>query len=82
MSSTGVTGKMSTIPPSHHDPPSRSTGSKNSGRATAMRTARATVISGWVRGPMYATRFSSMFQIGAYAGMGRSLSRMSPSRPR
>ena len=45
-----------------------------------MRTARATVTLGYVRGPRNSTRFSSMFQIGAYAGIGISARVMSPSR--
>ena len=40
----------------------------NSGSDTAIRTARATVTSGYVSGPKNSTRFSSTFQIGAYAG--------------
>jgi hypothetical protein len=51
MSSTGRTGKMSTIPPSHHDSPPDSAGWMNSGIETAMRIARATGMSGQVRGP-------------------------------
>ncbi len=56
---------MSTMPPSHQYWPSSGTGSMKRGRATAIRTARATAIWGYVRGPMYSSRFSSMFQIGA-----------------
>lgn len=65
MSSTGRTGKMSTIPPSHHDSPSSRTGWMNSGSDTAIRIARATGMPGWVRGPMKSSRLCSTFQTGA-----------------
>ena len=65
MSSTGRTGKMSTIPPSHQDSPSSTAGWTNSGSETAIRIARATGRSGWVRGPTKSRRLRSTFQIGA-----------------
>ena len=65
MSSTGWTGKMSTMPPSHHERPSSRAGCTNSGSDTAIRMARATVRSGRVRGPRYSTVLLSTFQIGA-----------------
>ena len=56
---------MSTIPPSHQDSPSSTTGWTNSGSETAIRIARATGMSGWVRGPTKSSRLCSTFQIGA-----------------
>ena len=82
MSSAGRPGRCRRCRRRTSESPSSSTGSMNSGNDTAMRTARATVTSGWVRGPRTRPGSLRRSRWARTRGSGISARVMSPSSSR